>query len=144
MCAGLSPLGIELDSSRNATASSVAAAAGGVAGVHSNFSRARVLVVRANEEGEIARQATHAAGVRHAERPAAAPSVAAQALPAQGQKVGQVYLAPLTPRAGTASAAMGAPLRPTPRPCLHATSTRRRHVRTLRKEICPREHVNAI
>eukprot|EP00873_Tetraselmis_striata_P046555 jgi/Tetstr1/466819/TSEL_001015.t1 len=107
VCAGLSPLGIELDSSRNATASSVAAAAGGVAGVHSNFSRARVLVVRANEEGEIARQATHAAGVRHAERPAAAPSVAAQALPAQGQKVGQVYLAPLTPRAGTASAAMG-------------------------------------
>jgi len=103
ICAGLTALGIDLDNDKNASAAGTAQHSG-CAFLDSTFSRTRVVMVRADEEGEIATQAVLAAGLMAAEE--ASTGMAVRQGAARGG-IGNVYLAPLAEGCGVTTAAIG-------------------------------------
>lgn len=103
VCDGLNALGINLDEDKNRLAAATAAS-NGCAFLDSTFSRTRIVMVRADEEGEIANQAVAAAGLMESEVASTGMHVRQGA--ARGG-IGYVYLAPLADGCGVTTSAIG-------------------------------------
>ena len=106
VCHGLSGIGIDLDDEKNAGAPVTV-----VKDIQSAFSRARVLVVKADEEGEIARQAVQISGVLVPSEQAVV-AIDQQPLQASGvseshRRVGETYLIPMSQTSTLGTAAFG-------------------------------------
>mmetsp|Transcript_39465 Transcript_39465/g.111858 ORF Transcript_39465/g.111858 Transcript_39465/m.111858 type:complete len:1193 (-) Transcript_39465:2677-6255(-) len=103
VCVGLSGFGIEIDNDRNSSGTAICRSVG-AALVNSPFSRSSIIVVRADEEGEIALQSVAAAKLITEEQKSTGMKVRKGV--ATGS-TGRVYLAPLSAGVGTTTSAIG-------------------------------------